>query len=147
MDRFPTRCVHAGTMRDELKKGINSPIHLHLFEFIDQEDTIYPRYFNTPNEKAVAEKIASLEVSESALVFSSGMAAISTVLFTFPGKVDHAVFQKGLYGGTSHFMEREFKRFGIGFKTSALIYSTIVTPFNWSFSSCHAGTRFPIMLR
>jgi len=26
MDRFPTRCVHAGTMRDELKKGINSPI-------------------------------------------------------------------------------------------------------------------------
>ena len=22
MDRFPTRCVHAGTMHDELKKGI-----------------------------------------------------------------------------------------------------------------------------
>jgi len=101
-------------MKDELKKGINSPIYTSTsFEFIDQEDTVYPRYLNTPNEKAVAEKIASLEDAESALVFSSGMAAISTVLFTFLGKGDHAVFQKGLYGGTSHFLEREFERFGI----------------------------------
>jgi len=114
MDRFPTRCVHAGTMHDELKKGINSPIYTSTsFEFIDQPDTIYPRYLNTPNEKATAEKIASLEDAESALIFSSGMAAISTVLFTFLGKGDHAVFQKGLYGGTSHFLDREFERFGI----------------------------------
>ncbi|RLD54793.1 MAG: cystathionine beta-lyase [Bacteroidetes bacterium] len=114
MDRFSTRCVHAGTMHDEVKKGINSPIYTSTsFEFIDQPDTIYPRYLNTPNEKAVAEKIASLEDAESALVFSSGMAAISTVLFTFLGKGDHSVFQKGLYGGTSHFLEREFERFGI----------------------------------
>jgi len=114
MDRFPTRCVHAGTMHDEVKKGINSPIYTSTsFEFIDQVDTVYPRYLNTPNEKAVAEKIASLEDVQSALVFSSGMAAISTVLFAFLGKGDHAVFQKGLYGGTSHFLEREFERFGI----------------------------------
>jgi len=114
MFRFPTRCVHAGTMKDELKKGINSPIYTSTsFEFIDQEDTVYPRYLNTPNEKAVAEKIASLEDAEKALVFSSGMAAISTVLFTFLGQGDQAVFQKGLYGGTSHFLDREFQRFGI----------------------------------
>jgi cystathionine beta-lyase len=101
-------------MKDELKKGINSPIYTSTsFEFIDQEDTVYPRYLNTPNEKAVAEKIASLEDADSALVFSSGMAAISTVLFTFLGQGDHAVFQKGLYGGTSHFLDREFQRFGI----------------------------------
>ena len=114
MDRFPTRCVHAGTMHDKVKKGINSPIYTSTsFEFIDQPDTIYPRYLNTPNAKAVAEKISSLENTETALVFSSGMAAISTALFTFLGKGDHAVFQKGLYGGTSHFLEREFERFGI----------------------------------
>ncbi len=120
MHRFPTRCVHSGTMKDELKKGINSPIYTSTsFEFIDQEDTVYPRYLNTPNEKAVAEKIASLENAESALVFSSGMAAISTVLFTFLGQGDHAVFQKGLYGGTSHFLEREFERFGIACTVAA----------------------------
>jgi len=114
MHRFPTRCVHSGTIKDKLKKGINSPIYTSTsFEFIDQTDTVYPRYLNTPNEKAVAEKIASLENTESALVFSSGMAAISTVMFTLLRQGDHAVFQKGLYGGTSHFLEREFERFGI----------------------------------
>ena len=97
MNKISNRCVHAGTMKDELKKGINSPIYTSTsYEFIDQDDTVYPRYLNTPNEKAVAEKIASLENTESALVFSSGMAAISTVLFTFLGKGDHVVFQKGL---------------------------------------------------
>jgi cystathionine beta-lyase len=97
-----------------VKKGINSPIYASTsYEFIDQPDTVYPRYLNTPNEKAVAEKIASLENTEQALVFSSGMAAISTALFTFLGKGDHAVFQKGLYGGTTHFLDREFERFGI----------------------------------
>lgn len=116
MNRFPTRCVHAGTMQDKVKKGINSPIYTSTsFEYIDQKDTVYPRYLNTPNEKAVAEKIASLEHAEAGLVFSSGMAAISTVLFTLLGKGDHAVFQKGLYGGTSHFLDREFERFGIGY--------------------------------
>ncbi|MDF1576103.1 MAG: aminotransferase class I/II-fold pyridoxal phosphate-dependent enzyme [Bacteroidales bacterium] len=114
MDRFPTRCVHAGTIADGVHMGINSPIYTSTsFGYIDQPDTIYPRYLNTPNEKAVAEKIASLENTDSALVFSSGMAAISAVLFSFLGKGDHAVFQKGLYGGTTHFLEREFERFGI----------------------------------
>ena len=112
MDRFPTRCVHAGTIRDQVEKGINSPVYTSTsFEYIDQQDTIYPRYLNTPNERAVAEKIASLENADSALVFSSGMAAISTVLFSFLRSGDHAVFQKGLYGGTSHFLEREFEKF------------------------------------
>jgi cystathionine beta-lyase len=119
MDRFPTRCVHAGTIRDEQMKGLNSPIFTSTsFEFIDRPVTIYPRYLNTPNEKAVAGKIASLECTESALVFSSGMAAISTVLFTFLGKGDHVVFQHGLYGGTTHFMERDLERFGIGFSVA-----------------------------
>lgn len=120
MHRFPTRCVHAGTILDEVKKGINSPIYTSTsFAFIDQEDTVYPRYLNTPNEKAVAEKIAALEETERALVFSSGMAAISTVLFTFLGRGDHAVFQKGLYGGTSHFLDRELNRFGIEYTIAA----------------------------
>jgi cystathionine beta-lyase len=114
MDRFPTRCVHAGTIHDREEKGINSPIYTSTsFEYIDQQDTIYPRYLNTPNARAVAEKIASLEKMESALVFSSGMAAISTVLFTILRSGDHAVFQKGLYGGTSHFLDREFEKFNL----------------------------------
>jgi cystathionine beta-lyase len=114
MNKFSTRCVHAGTIKDKVEKGINSPIYTSTsYEYIDQQDTIYPRYLNTPNQRAVADKIASLENADSALVFSSGMAAISTVLFTFMRSGDHAVFQKGLYGGTSHFLEREFEKFNM----------------------------------
>lgn len=119
MDRFPTRCVHAGTRIDRQEKGINSPIYTSTsFEYIDEPDTIYPRYLNTPNANAVAGKIASLENTESALVFSSGMAAISTVLFSFLRSGDHVVFQKGLYGGTSHFLEREFEKFNLDYSVA-----------------------------
>ena len=114
MHRISTRCLHAGTIRDDREEGINSPVYTSTaFGFIGQEGPIYPRYLNTPNVKAVSEKIASLEETESALVFSSGMAAISTLFFAFLKPGDHAVFQKGLYGGTSHFLDREFSRFGI----------------------------------
>jgi len=114
MHKLSTRCLHAGTIEDVREKGINSPVYTSTaFGFIGQEGPVYPRYLNTPNVKAVSEKIASLEETETALVFSSGMAAISTLFFAFLNKGDHAVFQKGLYGGTSHFLERELNRFGI----------------------------------
>lgn len=119
MDRFSTRCVHAGSITDREEKGINSPVYTSTsFAYIDEQDTIYPRYMNTPNARAVAEKIASLENTDTALVFSSGMAAISTVLFTLLRSGDHAVFQKGLYGGTSHFLEREFEKFKLEYSVA-----------------------------
>jgi cystathionine beta-lyase len=46
------------------------------------------------------------------------MAAITTVLFSFMRSGDHAVFQKGLYGGTSHFLEREFKKFKLDYSVA-----------------------------
>jgi cystathionine beta-lyase/cystathionine gamma-synthase len=48
-------------------------------------------------------------------LFSSGMAAISTVLLAFLGSGDHAVLQRDLYGGTHHFVTADFNRFGIEF--------------------------------
>ena len=111
-----TRCVHAGTIHDPASRGVNSPIYTSTaYEFIDAEDTVYPRYLNTPNEKSVAAKLAALEEAEGALVFSSGMAAISTVIFALLKQRDHIVFQKGLYGGTLHFIENELPRFGIDY--------------------------------
>lgn len=116
MHKFSTRCVHEGTIRDDVHRGSSSPIYPSTsYEFIDRPDTVYPRYMNTPNEQAVAQKIASLEEGEAGLVLSSGMAAISTVLLTFLGAGAHAVFQKGLYGGTSHFLDREMSRFGMAY--------------------------------
>jgi len=76
-------------------------------------ENIYQRYFNTPNQRAVAAKLAALERGEDALVFGSGMAAITTVLFALLKPGDHAVFQEDLYGGTYHFVAAELTRFGI----------------------------------
>ncbi len=109
-----TACVHAGTMVDENIKGVNTPIHTSTsFAYLDVDDVIYPRYFNIPNADALGRKISLLEHGEAGLVFSSGMAAISTTLFTFLHNGDHAIFQKGLYGGTFNMVTRDIEKFGI----------------------------------
>ena len=52
------------------------------YKFNGVKENQYPRYFNTPNQKALADKIATLENGETAIIFSSGMAAISTSLLS-----------------------------------------------------------------
>jgi len=75
--------------------------------------TLYPRYFNTPNQIAVVKKMAALENAEDGVVFSSGMAAILTSLFAVLRQGDHAIFQNDLYGGTYHAVVNEMPRYGI----------------------------------
>ncbi len=109
-----TQCVHSGTYVDPETKGLNTPIYTSSsFEYLDAPENVYPRYFNTPNQKSIIEKLCALENAEDGLVFSSGMAAISTVLFTFLNSGDHIVLQRDIYGGTHHFATTEFDRFGI----------------------------------
>ena len=109
-----TECVHAGTRIDSNVQGVNTPIHTSSsYGYVNTEENQYPRYFNTVNQKAVLEKIAALEKAEDGIVFSSGMGAITCVLMGFLGKGDHAIFQKGLYGGTQFFLNRELEKYGI----------------------------------
>jgi cystathionine beta-lyase len=111
-----TQCVHSGTMSDRVTRGLNTPIFTSSsFEYMDVPENVYPRYFNTPNQKAVVDKLIALENTEDGLLFSSGMAAISTVIFSIAGQGDHVVMQKDIYGGTHHFATAEFERFGIEF--------------------------------
>jgi cystathionine beta-lyase len=109
-----TQCVHSGTYVDPETKGLNTPIYTSSsFEYLDAPENVYPRYFNIPNQKSIIEKLCALENAEDGLVFSSGMAAISTVLFSFLNSGDHIVLQRDIYGGTHHFATAEFDRFGI----------------------------------
>lgn len=109
-----TLSVHAGTATDLLHKGAVTPIHTSTaFEYLDVDRHAYPRYFNTPNLRVVGEKIAALENGEAGMVFSSGMAAITTAMFAFLKQGDHAVFQNDLYGGTHHAVSKELERYGI----------------------------------
>lgn len=109
-----TRCVHSGTSVDPVTRGLNTPIYTSSsFEYLDVPENVYPRYFNIPNQKTIIDKLCALENAEDGLVFSSGMAAITTVLFSLVNSGDHLVMQKDIYGGTHHFATAEFDRFGI----------------------------------
>lgn len=111
-----TICTHTGELKDEKFKGAVSPLYMSTsYAFEDVETKRYPRYFNTPNQRALAEKMAALENGEAALIFGSGMAAVSTSLLAFLHKGDHVVLQKTLYGGTSNLVTEEFEKFGIEF--------------------------------
>ena len=111
-----TQCIHSGSIADARTGGLNSPIFTSSsFRYIDTAENVYPRYFNTPNQKAVSDKLSALENTECGLLFSSGMAAISTVVFGLASCGDHVVMQRDIYGGTHHFATAEFERFGIGF--------------------------------
>ncbi|MEE9409119.1 MAG: PLP-dependent aspartate aminotransferase family protein [Polaribacter sp.] len=109
-----TICAHVGEVKDEQFKGAVSPIYMstsYAFDGVDVKR--YPRYLNTPNQEALVKKIAALEKTENALIFGSGMAAISTTLLAFLQKGDHIVLQQTLYGGTYNFVVEEFDKFGI----------------------------------
>jgi cystathionine beta-lyase len=109
-----TQCVHSGTFKDEVTRGVTTPVFASSsFEYLDAPDTVYPRYFNTPNQLAIIQKLCDLENAENGLIFSSGMAAISTAIFSCLNSGDHIVLQKDIYGGTHHFVTAEFERFEI----------------------------------
>jgi len=115
MMKKATKAVHAGSKREISFGGINTPIFTSsAIEYLDDQEVRYPRYFNTLNSLVVAEKIAVLENAEAALVTSSGMSAVSTVLLGLLRPGDHAILLEGLYGGTHAMVTAEFRRFGIG---------------------------------
>ena len=109
-----TSCVHGESNRDTSVEGVSEPIYTSTsYGYLDVDKSPYPRYFNTPNQKSLAEKIAKLEQGDTGMVFSSGMAAISTVLLSFLRSGDHAIFQNDLYGGTRNAVATLLEQMGI----------------------------------
>ena len=109
-----TQSVHVGSPGDSQFNGTVTPIFpSSAYDYEGVPVSLYPRYFNTPNNKAVVEKLAALENGEDGLIMSSGMAAILTSIFAMMKKGDHAVFQNDLYGGTFHAVVNEMPRYGM----------------------------------
>lgn len=107
-----TKCVHSS--RDD--QGANTPIFPSTSnKYIGYEENMYPRFFNTPNQQVIVEKLSSLEGTEDGLIFSSGMAAISTTLFSLLEPGDHVILSNEIYGGTYKLVVEEFNKFGIEF--------------------------------
>jgi cystathionine beta-lyase len=109
-------CVHAGELLDTVYGGATAPIYTSTaYDYRGEGTNLYPRYFNTPNQVALAKKIAALENTEAGLIFGSGMAAISAIFMAFLKTGDHIILQRNIYGGTSHFVAAEFANLGINY--------------------------------
>lgn len=81
------------------------------------EQEFYTRYGN-PNQAEAAAMIAALEGAERALVFASGMSAISTTALALIAAGDEVVLQRNVYGGTAALADDLLAR--LGFTTIAV---------------------------
>ena len=117
--KIETRIIHAGEPNPRIGGAVVMPVFQSaMYETAGEksyDDITYIRLNNTPNAQALADKLASLENAESALVTASGMAAISTSLLTVLSAGDHLLAQDCLYGGTHDFVTRDLEKFGISY--------------------------------
>src|SRR5580658_5543072 len=117
--RPETEAVRGGTDLHKKNGPLATPIYqTSTFEVTDNEqqllatptDTFYTRYGNpTVAERAIAE----LEGTENALVFASGMCAITTPILALLKAGDHVVAQTDIYGGATKFLGQWLPKFGI----------------------------------
>ncbi len=119
-----TRSIHAGEDRARYADSITTPIvQSSTYSFKDSKeieaytknDKIrfeYGRYGN-PTEKVAEKRLANLDGAEDALMFSSGMMAITTTILALVQTGDHIVITDDCYGKTLEFCRSYLKRFGI----------------------------------
>ena len=122
--RFATRAVHQGQHPDPGTGAHATPIYqtstfsygsyargARLFAG-EAEGYVYSRIGN-PTTRAFEEKIASLEGTEDALAFASGMGAISALLLTTLRPGDEVLTLGPLYGGTAGLLRDVLEPYGV----------------------------------
>jgi cystathionine beta-lyase/cystathionine gamma-synthase len=114
-----TKLVHAGEPTPRIEGAVAMPI-FQSSTFVSEGGTSYDtmRYIrlnNTPNHDVLHAKLAALENTESALVTASGMAAITTSLFTLLKPGGHLLAQDVLYGGTLGLLDTQFEALGLSY--------------------------------
>jgi methionine-gamma-lyase len=127
LKRFRTRAVHSGQRPDPATGAHTTPVYQtstfaygsfargqRLFAG-EEAGFLYSRIGN-PTVRAFEKKIADLEGAEDAVAFSSGMAAISALVFSLLKSGDEIVFLGPLYGGTEGLFFEVLPRFGIAVK-------------------------------
>jgi cystathionine gamma-synthase len=124
-----TLTVHGGEEKRKPCGALTTPIFqtstytfedtAQILEFMRRKDAghlpvrdEYGRYSN-PTQSTAERKIAALEGGERALLFASGMNAITTTLLTMLSDGDHLVMVDGAYRRTEQFAREYLPRWGI----------------------------------
>jgi cystathionine gamma-synthase len=122
-----TTAVHAGEAREKPGFSITDPIFASstytfrntqsIIDFIEQKQPReeYGRYGN-PGERVVEDKLAAIEGGESAVLFSSGMAALVGLLMAHLNAGEEIVFFDECYHRSREFCRKHLTRFGVTFR-------------------------------
>lgn len=119
--RRETKAVRGGTDLSKKNGPLATPIYqTSTFEVTDSEqqlrathtDMFYTRYGN-PTHTVAENAIAELEGTDAALLFASGMNAVTTAIFSLLKSGDHIVAQRDIYGGVTKFFSQWLPKFGI----------------------------------
>ncbi|MGH3008412.1 MAG: trans-sulfuration enzyme family protein [Gaiellaceae bacterium] len=109
---FATRAIHSGEAPDPVTHAHATPIYqtaTFVFDTAEEKEAAVdaamewePRTFfytrtGNPTTSALEEKIAAIEGAESALATSSGMAAVSTTLFSLLNAGDHCIASDDIF--------------------------------------------------
>jgi methionine-gamma-lyase len=101
---FPT--AEAGKASFELAYGLREKARG------EEMGLIYSR-INNPNLEVLEDRLAVWDAAEKSMVFASGMAAISTSMWTFLRPGDSFVFSEPVYGGTEYLIHNILPQFGV----------------------------------
>ena len=119
--RPETEAVRGGSDLSKKNGPLATPIYqTSTFEVTDSDqqvrathsDMFYTRYGN-PTHTVAENAIAELEGADAALLFSSGMTAITTTILALLKSGDHVVAQRDIYGGVTKFFTQWLPKLGI----------------------------------
>ncbi|MDG2060962.1 MAG: PLP-dependent aspartate aminotransferase family protein [SAR86 cluster bacterium] len=109
---FETRAIHDGQEPDPSTGAIMTPIFA-TSTYVQESPGVHKGYdysrSGNPTRKALEDCMASLENGESGFAFSSGLAAMSTILEILSSG-DHVIAMDDLYGGTYRLFQDVKKR-------------------------------------
>jgi len=118
-----TQSVHGGEQRQKFANSVTEPIAqtaTYVFDSLSEFEEYkqgkrahfeYGRYGN-PTVSAAESKLAALDHAESALLFSSGMSAITTVMLAMLRSGQHIIIMEDCYRRTVQFCDL-LGKFGI----------------------------------
>jgi len=121
---FATRSIHQGYDPLTFHGALNPPLFLTSTYAFDRSEVgsqrfsgaaegyIYSRVGN-PTVSVLETRLADLEGGEAALATSSGMGALTTVLWTLLRERDEVIADKTLYGCTFSLLRNHIQRFGL----------------------------------
>lgn len=119
--RQETEVIRAGVDPGKKTGPLATPIYqTATFEAADSEeqvrviptDMFYTRYGN-PTCTVAEARISELEGTDGALLFASGMGAITTAILALVKAGDHIIAQQDIYGGAVKFLSSWLPRLGV----------------------------------